>query len=115
MSKATIREYFNAVDNADVDRLLATFHEDVIYERPGYPPIRGIDELRDFYENVRVLASGSHDLEHIIVDGEKGVCWGEFSGKKHDGSEVDVRFADVYTFEDKKIKRRRTFFYAPSV
>ena len=115
MEKALILEYFRAVDEHDISALLAVFHADITYERPGYPPFVGLERLYQFYTAERVIALGQHFLEEIVVEGQAGACWGRFIGAKHDGSPVDIKFVDTYTFEDGKIKTRKTFFFQPAV
>jgi ketosteroid isomerase-like protein len=115
MSSALIGELFRAVDSSDWDGLARIFHGEIVYERPGYGPIVGVDRLLQFYQQERVIASGQHHIEQVVVDGSYGACWGRFKGVKKDGSGVDELFADVYTFDDGKIRVRRSHFYRPAV
>ena len=111
----TISDLFQAVDSNDWNAMSRIFHADVTYERPGYEPFVGRERVLQFYSQERVIASGKHQLEQVVFDHDQGACWGRFVGLKKDGSEVDERFADVYCFEDGKIKSRRSYFYRPAV
>ena len=115
MSHETIGRLFEIVDGARWDELREAFCEDAVYERPGYPPFVGIAEVLRFYQTVRVIASGRHRLESVVSDGASGACWGQFEGVLKDDSQVSERFADVYTFEGGRIKRRRSFFFRPAI
>ncbi|GCE09778.1 nuclear transport factor 2 family protein [Dictyobacter aurantiacus] len=115
MSKNTITELFLIVDSRDWDKMISVFCPNIVYERPGYAPIVGIDQLLHFYQHERVIASGKHDLEHIVIDRHRGSCWGRFLGVKKDGTDIDELFADVYIFEDEKIKERRSYFFRPAI
>jgi ketosteroid isomerase-like protein len=115
MTRQTLLEYFRAVDSHDIPGLLATFHPDIVYERPGYEPFVGLERLRRFYEEERVLDSGGHLVGHIVIDGDAGAAEGRYVGTRRDGSPVDVRWADFYTFADGKIKTRRSYFFLPAV
>ena len=115
MSSAIIRQLFEIVDARCWDDLVLVFHPDVVYERPGYDPLSGFGAVDDFYRNRRVLARGSHIVEGIAVEGDKGAAWGRFVGAKHDDTPVDERWADVYTFDDNKIRTRRSHFFRPAV
>jgi branched-chain amino acid aminotransferase len=115
MRNESIVELYRAVDSSDWDGLMRSFHADIVYERPGYQPFSGIDRVLQFYQKERVLASGQHHLEQMVLDEEKGACWGRFIGFKKDGSPVDELFADVYTFEGGKIRTRRSYFFRPAV
>jgi uncharacterized protein len=115
MSECLILELFKAVDASDWSSLLEIFHQDIVYERPGYEPFQGLPRLLQFYQNERMIQSGTHHLEHIVVNGNYGACWGRFIGLKKDGSPVAELFADVYQLEGGKIKMRRSHFFRPAV
>lgn len=110
-----ILAYFRAVDERDFSKFEDIFHQEVVYERPGYDTLAGINDLIAFYRHRRILSSGCHTIEGVIVEGERGVCWGRFIGMTKAGESVDERFADVFTFQDGQIKTRITFFYKPAV
>jgi len=115
MSARIITELFRAVDSHDWDMIAQLCHPDIVYERPGYEPFVGLPRALHFYQYERVLASGGHELEQIVVEEDHAACWGRFVGFKKDGTPADVRFADVYSFADGKIKTRRTYFFQPAV
>jgi ketosteroid isomerase-like protein len=115
VNQQLIRDMFHRIDARDWQGLPAFFTEDVVYERPGYEPIQGIEDLLHFYREVRIIGSGAHQLSHIVVDSESGATWGRFTGLHRNGKPLDVRFADVYTFEDGRIKTRVSYFFEPSV
>jgi ketosteroid isomerase-like protein len=115
MSNELFEELFLAVDSSDWKKLAEIFDAEIVYERPGYDPIVGLERLLQFYRSERVIAGGKHQIEHAVVDGNYGACWGRFVGVKKDGSQVDELFADVYTFNEGKIRARRTHFYRPAV
>ncbi len=112
---ALVIELFLAVDSSGWNMLAKIFHHDIVYERPGYEPFVGIDQLLKFYQTQRVIASGKHHIEHIAVEGNYGACWGRFIGVRKDGFPIDELFADVYSFENGKIKTRKTHFFRPAV
>ncbi len=110
-----IRTYFDAVDANDLDQVLEQFHTDVVYERPGYPQLEGKQRLRHFFTEERVIATGRHDVEGIVVEGEQATAWGAFTGISRTGSALSERWCDVYWFRDGRIERRRTYFFRPAV
>lgn len=110
-----ITTMFEVIDLQSWTDLETFFHEDVVYERPGYDPIRGIQNLMHFYKERRVIASGTHELEGITADREYAACWGRFVGTHKDGSPLDERFSDVYTVKNGQIATRRSFFFRPAV
>jgi ketosteroid isomerase-like protein len=79
------------------------------------PPFTGRDRVLQFYKSERIIASGKHHLGQIVVDDKSGACWGHFVGTLKSGQKVDERFADVYSYEDGKIKARSSYFFRPAV
>ncbi|MFT7835804.1 nuclear transport factor 2 family protein [Saccharothrix sp. BKS2] len=113
---AQVRRYYERVDAGEVDGLLALFAPDVVYDRPGYPVMRGRDALAEFYGGQRVISSGTHTLEQVTAEESVVAVHGEFAGVLKDGSEAKLRFADFFTLAaDGLISRRITFFHAPVV
>jgi ketosteroid isomerase-like protein len=111
-----IREMFAIIDDGkDWDRLDKIFAPDIVYFRPGYSTIRGIDELRTFYTATRRITVGRHCIVRVLSDGPGSCCWGMFSGKTKADEEVVVYFTDWYRFADDLITYRRTFFYQPTI
>jgi hypothetical protein len=115
MLDTLIAELFRAVDTSDWNSIAQIFHEEIIYECPGYGTFIGLPRLLQFYQNERVIQSGAHYLDHIVVNENYGACWGRFIGIKKDGSPVEELFADVYSLEGGKIRTRRSHFFKPAI
>ena len=108
--------YYRAVDASDLEGVLAWFAEDGVYHRPGYEPMRGQAALRAFYGGERVIESGSHQLDQILVDGSSVAVRGVFTGRLKDGSQVQVGFADFIDYDgDGRARQRRSYFDTPTV
>lgn len=112
-----IQSYFDIVDRRDFDKLDTIFHSDVVYERPGFKTITGIDALLYFYNAIRsqTIARGTHEIESILVRDDQAACWGRFVGEDTEGKDIDERFADVYYLQDGLIIRRVTYFYREAI
>ena len=106
--ESVVRRYYNFVDAARYDDLMALFAEDICYERPGQPTIEGRNALREFYESGRPLEDGSHEIHTVIVEGSTAAVRGSFTGNQH-GERVRFGFADFHEFEDEVIARRYTY------
>ena len=50
------------------------FTDDIIYERPGYEPLVGIERVIKFYRAERVIVSGRHYLENMVLNEHAGAC-----------------------------------------
>ena len=115
MQNGLIIDLFRIIDTGDYLSLTRIFQVDIVYERPGYAPLVGIDRLLEFYRNERIIASGTHHPWHIVTTQDAGACWGHFIGIGKDGSKINERFADCYTFEEGKIKTRISYFFQPAI
>nr|WP_062330524.1 nuclear transport factor 2 family protein [Herbidospora sakaeratensis] len=113
---ALVRAYYDRVDSDDVDGLLALFADDAVYERPGYVPLNGRAALKRFYQDQRIIEHGRHTLDEVIAGPDRIAVSGAFAGRLKDGRNVDLRFADFFTFAPSgRFARRTTFFYTPLV
>ncbi|WP_159944704.1 MULTISPECIES: nuclear transport factor 2 family protein [unclassified Nocardiopsis] len=112
-----VRQVYARVDSGDIAGLLELFSEDVVYDRPGYPPIVGSPALERFYRGIRVIREGVHTPDAIVADGDGGVAvQGSFRGVLKDGRTVDLRYADFFrAAPDGRFRRRDTYFFAPMV
>lgn len=115
LKRAQLRAMFARIDATDWDALAELFHPDLVYARPGYPALIGLERVLRFYREERQVASGTHEIEGIVVDGDAAACWGRMRGVLKDGSAADVRFAEVYRFEGGKVRTRRSYFFRPAV
>jgi ketosteroid isomerase-like protein len=108
---------FQHIDSSEWSRLDDYFHPQIEYRRPGYQPIKGLDELHTFYELTRIVKNGHHTINSILYDpAPPALCvTGSFEGVDKIGRNLSVRFCDVYEFREEKIIRRETFFSAPVV
>ncbi|RSS51761.1 nuclear transport factor 2 family protein [Streptomyces sp. WAC07061] len=112
----TVRDYYRQVDAGDIRGLVDLFAPDAQYLRPGYEPIVGHEGLERFYSEERVIESGLHRLEQLIVSGQHVAVHGEFRGRLKNGQDTSLRFADFFTLTDSGlIADRQTFFDSPAV
>jgi len=109
-----IRRYYSCVDRNDVDGLVALFQNDAVYRRPGYPEMKGREAMAAFYRRGRKFRAGSHDFTAVLDTGIHVAVHGEFHGELHDGTPMDLRFADFFEVgEDGLFARRDTYYFAP--
>jgi ketosteroid isomerase-like protein len=113
--RSCVRRYYGLIDARDIEAMLKLFSDDCVYERPGYEPLEDRRALEHFYRNDRVIESGKHELQRVVVEADCAFTEGTFTGMLRNGQEVEVRFADVFQFRGVEIARRRTYFFAPSV
>jgi ketosteroid isomerase-like protein len=111
--KLATRMLFRAIDEADWPLLESLMHPASEYEESGFLPFRGRESVMNFYRNVRQFARSEHIIESVNQDGDRVICCGRFLGKRQDGVEVNLLFADVIQFENKKIRKRRAYRCEP--
>ncbi|GAB3038471.1 nuclear transport factor 2 family protein [Oleiagrimonas citrea] len=106
---------FDTIDSGSWKDLPRFFHPNVVYERPGYPPIEGLDALLDFYGRIRIIGEGKHTLDAALRETDRAICWGHFNGRSKDGKILAERFADAYELKDGLIRKRTTFFFRAAI
>src|SRR4051812_13983548 len=84
-----IRRLFSIIDASEWDRLDEVFHEESVYERPGYQALVGFAAVREFYVDRRHVRSGEHRIEGIVTLLSRGAAWGRFVGTLKDGRPAD--------------------------
>ncbi|MEZ0070340.1 ketosteroid isomerase-like protein [Streptacidiphilus sp. MAP12-20] len=110
-----VRDLFRAVDGRAWEDLAQIFAKDAVYERPGYPPLLGLDRILYFYEHERIIAAGRHHVDHITGGLGAAACWGRFQGTSRTGEPLDEPFADTYVVREGLITHRRTYFWRPAI
>jgi ketosteroid isomerase-like protein len=110
-----VRDYYRDIDAGAIDAALTPFAAEAVYRRPGYAAMVGLEAIRRFYEDERVIASGAHELEAVVHDGEQVAVRGSFRGTSTQGAPLAVRFADFWTFADDRVIERFTYFDAAAV
>ncbi|MEM0140077.1 MAG: nuclear transport factor 2 family protein [Ferroplasma sp.] len=110
-----VKSYYTAVDSNDLKTLFSVFDDNIVYERPGYKPLVGMDNFKKFYEENRIIKEGHHTITNIIVHEPFVIVEGEFSGILKDNSKSATKFVDVYTFKNGKAIKRHTYFDGQNV
>lgn len=105
-----MRMLLRAIDAGDWMVVEALFHPQAEYEVSGHLPLRSRDAIMNYYRHVRPIRKGEHLIESMAAEGNHGICWGRFNATQLDGTEISVLFADVMTFEERKIRRRRVYY-----
>ena len=103
------------IDRRDWGDLVDLVTDDVVYHRPGCPPIEGVDAFVAFYRRRCIVASGRHAVDRCVEADGQAFCWGRFDGMSHSGVPLNEIFADWFEVRDGRVSRRRTFFYRPAI
>jgi ketosteroid isomerase-like protein len=116
VSLQQVYRLYELVDSDDAAGVADLHAADAVYHRPGYEPRCGREAVFWFYQRDRIIASGQHQIEQAVADDQQVAVHGRFTGLLHDGSAVDLRFADFFSFDRSDlISERRTFYFTATV
>lgn len=109
--QATVLAYVRALNEADLDAIVALYVDDAVVEDPvGAPPKRGLAEIRAFY-------AGSLRMKlEVALDGDVRATGNEaafaFSVSfEVQGRKTTIRPIDLFRFDDSgRITEMRAFF-----
>lgn len=107
--------FADAWNRHDIDALMSFMHEDCRFHAVGGPDLLG----RSFVGRAQVregfqLAWQTFpdaawlDGEHFVC-GDRGVSESTFKGTKADGTRIEARMVDVFTFRDGKIAVKNAY------
>lgn len=112
----SLEAMFACIDTNDHEGLREYFDPDIIYHRPGYEPLVGLERVLTFYRSERVIGSGTHCVVRSAREGDILFAWGTFAGTRRNGASIpQLEFTDCYVLRNEKVVERKTFFYAPLV
>lgn len=110
---ATVRRFWDSINNRDVEGYLATFAEDgVAYDPADKPPLGTEDERRQFMEG---LLGGFSEInatiDFVTPCGNCTAAKWTVSGRSTSGDPVHLEGIDVYEHEpDGRLKEMRGYF-----
>ena len=110
-----VLRYYRLVDARDFNGMAELFSVDVIYRRPGYETMVGLEQMLNYYKLVRVIESGKHDIRTVLSDGIQVAVTGTFYGTVKDCGDVSQDFADFFSVSDGRISARSTYFDSPAI
>ena len=109
-------EHTDAWNSHDVDRLMALFAEDCVFQASGGPDVDGTRfegwtavraAFSDVLESMPDATWG--DGRHFVLDVDYGVSEWRLTGTRHDDKRIDVLGCDFLTVRDGKIVRKSSF------
>lgn len=114
--KLDLLDAFSAAWNRhDVDALMSMMADDCVFYTVAGPGVMGTtfegrDEVRKGFEAAwtTIPDAAWKDATHFVV-GNRGVTETTFSGTNADGTRIEARMVDVFTFRDGKIAVKNAF------
>lgn len=114
--RAEVQGYYDTLDRNDMEAVLEYFSGDVLYLRPGYDRMVGIEALKRYYAEDRKIAGGRHVISNMIVEGQTVAAHGMWEGNLRDGTESSMGFAAFFEFDGNgRIREQTTYFFTPAV
>lgn len=111
----TLQEFGDAWNSHDLDALMSFMSDDCEFHAVAGPDLMGRsfigrEAVREGFKAAFVAFPDAAwlDGEHFVV-GDKGVSETTFKGTKADGSRVEARMVDVFTFRDGKIAVKNAY------
>jgi len=110
-----LQEFADAWNRHDLDALMSFMTDDCVFEAVAGPDVCGArhvgrEAVRKAFESAWInfpdaqWADGSH-----FVCGDRGVSEWTFKGTKPDGTRIEARGCDVFTFRDGRIAVKNAF------
>lgn len=105
-----------AFDRHDLDGILAHFADDAVFESPRGPDRWGtrFDGKAAVREAFAGRFAGIPDVRYTdddhFVDGDRGASEWTLSGTMTDGTRIDVRGCDLWTFRDGQVVKKDSFW-----
>ena len=111
----TLADFADAWNRHDLDSLMSFMHDDCLFHAVAGPDIQGKtfsgrDEVSEGFKAAWTNFPDAAwlDGDHFVV-GDRGVSECTFKGTKADGSSIEARMVDVFTFKDGKILVKNAF------
>ena len=114
----TLREVLAGFDGHDLDRILAVFGDDCVFEAPRGPEpwgrrYEGRQAVRDaFAARFEGIPDARYTGRGDFVAGDRGVSEWTLTGTRRDGEVIEVWGCDLWTFDGDKIVRKNSFWKA---
>lgn len=81
-----LRRWIGAFNDADVEALVALYHEEAINHQVAFPPVEGKAAIRQMFEREFALAEMVCEVENIFEDGEWAILeWRDPLGLRGSG------------------------------
>ncbi|MDX1509550.1 MAG: nuclear transport factor 2 family protein [Woeseiaceae bacterium] len=103
-------DLFAAIDAMDAERFAAFLTDDARFRFGSAPVVEGRDAIRAAVEQFFASIQGlRHHVSKVVESGNTLVCEGEVTYTRHDGTTIDLPFADVFETHADRIADYRIY------
>jgi ketosteroid isomerase-like protein len=112
----TLRAIAAGFDTHDLDRIMAHFTDDCVFEAPRGPEafgrrVKGAAAVRAaFAERFAGIPDVRYTDDSHFVAGDRGVSEWLLSGTTLDGQPIEVRGCDIWTFRGEMVAVKKSFW-----
>lgn len=110
-----LQAFADAWNRHDVDALMSFMADDCVFEASAGPEVCGTryagrEAVRAAFEDVWATFPDAHwgGARHFVC-GDRGVSEWTFTGTRADGTRVEVRGCDLFTFRNGKIALKNSY------
>lgn len=110
-----LQAFADAWNRHDVDALMSFMADDCVFEASAGPEVCGTryagrEAVRAAFEDVWATFPDAHwgGARHFVC-GDRGVSEWTFTGTRADGTRVEVRGCDLFTFRDGRIALKNSY------
>lgn len=115
MTITDLESYSEAWNAHDIDRIMAYMADDCVFETGGGVErygtrFKGTELVRErFIEVWTDIPDVRFENALHFIQGDHGCSEWTFVGTRKDGSKIEIDGCDLFTFEDGKIKSKRSY------
>ena len=105
-----------AFDEHDLDSIMTHFADDAVFESPRGPDpwgtrVVGLGAIREaFAARFSGIPDVRYQEDSHFVDGDRGASEWTLSGTTTDGTRIEVRGCDLWTFRDGEVVKKDSFW-----
>lgn len=100
-----VQNLFTAIDAKNTDDFVSYLTDDASFAMGDAEPVAGKENIREavggFFQSIKSL---SHEVGDVLETGNKVITPGQVTYKRHDDSTLSVKYCNIFTFVDDKIK-----------
>lgn len=110
-----LKDFSAAWNRHDIDALMSFMADDCVFNPVAGPDLmgrtfHGREAVREGFQMAWQTCPDAAWTDGVFfIDGDRGVCECTFSGTKADGSRIEARMVDLYTFKGGKILVKNAF------
>jgi ketosteroid isomerase-like protein len=105
-----MKELFQSIDEMNTEAFLGLLTDDVSFHFGNADPVEGKAAVGEvvggFFESIRGIR---HEVEESFESSDNAVCHGRVIYTRHDGSSLNVPFANVFKLRDGRARDYRIF------